>query len=54
MKNSYDNLVKNLSKMSKNYHDSTKKILELSKYKINNENEIKELNNTNSELEKER
>ena len=53
MKNSYDNLVKNLSKLSKNYHESTKKIMELSKYKLNKENEIKELNITNTVLEKE-
>ena len=53
MKNSYDKLVKNLSKLSKNYHESTKKIMELSKYKLNKENEIKELNITNTVLEKE-
>ena len=53
MKNSYDKLVKNLTKISKNYHESTKKIMELSKYKINKENEIKELNITNTVLEKE-
>ncbi len=50
---SYDKLVKNLSKISKNYHEATKKIMELSKYKLNKENEIKELNITNTLLEKE-
>ena len=50
---SYDKLVKNLSKISQNYHESTKKIMELSKYKLNKENEIKELNITNTLLEKE-
>ena len=50
---SYDKLVQNLSKISKNYHESTKKIMELSKYKLNKENEIKELNITNTLLEKE-
>ena len=53
MKNSYDNLVKNLNKISKNYHESTKKILELSNYKNNKEKEINELNITNTALEKE-
>ena len=50
---SYDKLVQNLSKISQNYHESTKKIMELSKYKLNKENEIKELNITNTLLEKE-
>jgi len=50
---SYDKLVQNLSKISNNYHESTKKIMELSKYKLNKENEIKELNITNTLLEKE-
>ena len=53
MKNSYDKLIKNMSKISTKYHDSTKKIMELSKYKINKEKEIKELNITNTTLEKE-
>ena len=50
---SYDKLVQNLSKISQKYHESTKKIMELSKYKLNKENEIKELNITNTLLEKE-
>ena len=50
---SYDKLVQNLYKISQNYHESTKKIMELSKYKLNKENEIKELNITNTLLEKE-
>ena len=53
MKNSYDKLIQNMSKISTKYHDSTKKIMELSKYKINKEKEIKELNITNTTLEKE-
>ena len=42
-----------MSKISNKYHDSTKKIIELSKYKTNKEKEIKELNITNTTLEKE-
>ena len=53
MKNSYDKLIQNMSKISTKYHGSTKKIMELSKYKINKEKEIKELNITNTTLEKE-